>query len=217
MTTEWDLMVAGELYDSSDPNLVILRRRAKQLLYEYNHTAPAEEPKRQAILAQLVDAPSQDAIFELPTRMDIGRNIHIGKGFFANYDSIFLDDAPINIGDNVMIGPRVSILTAGHPTVPEIRNINLEFAHAITIGDNVWIGGSATVCPGVTIGEGAIVGAGAVVTRDVPANTIVTGVPARPLRTITATDRQHWLAERAKHDQVMADSQTGDMAGQSVR
>jgi maltose O-acetyltransferase len=136
-------MLAGKLYNSNDAELIQLRKHAQQSIYHYNQTAPEEGAERAKILAALVDCPTADAHIEVPTRMDYGGNLHIGQRFYANYGSIFLDVAPITIGDNVMFGPAVSVYTAGHPIVADVRNEDLEYGHPITIGSNVWIGGNA--------------------------------------------------------------------------
>ncbi|WP_261806096.1 sugar O-acetyltransferase [Lapidilactobacillus luobeiensis] len=205
MTSERTEMLAGHLYYSPDPELVALRQQAKLQIYQYNQTAPAENEKRAAILACLIDCPSKDAYFEVPMRMDYGHNVHIGRNFFANYDAIFLDVAPITIGDNVMLAPRVSLYTAGHPVVASVRNTDLEYGHPITIGNNVWLGGNVVVCPGVTIGNNVVVGAGAVVTKDIPDNVVVAGVPAKVIRPITAADEKEWQQQQALWRQHLVD------------
>ncbi|MFC6315244.1 sugar O-acetyltransferase [Lapidilactobacillus achengensis] len=198
MTSERTEMLAGRLYYSPDPELVALRKQAKQQVYQYNQTAPDQGERRSEILAELIDCPSQDAYFEVPMRMDYGHNVHVGRNFYANYDAILLDVAPITIGDNVMLAPRVSLYTAGHPVVASVRNTDLEYGHPITIGDNVWLGGNVVVCPGVTIGSNVVVGAGAVVTKDLPDNVVAAGVPARVIRPITAADEAYWQGEQAQ-------------------
>jgi maltose O-acetyltransferase len=196
MSTERNLMLAGKLYNSNDAELIQLRKHAQQSIYHYNQTAPEEGAERAKILAALVDCPTADAHIEVPTRMDYGGNLHIGQRFYANYGSIFLDVAPITIGDNVMFGPAVSVYTAGHPIVADVRNEDLEYGHPITIGSNVWIGGNAVICPGVTIGDNVVIGAGAVVTKDIPANVVAAGNPARVIRPINANDERFWQAEK---------------------
>ncbi|KRL00160.1 sugar O-acetyltransferase [Liquorilactobacillus capillatus] len=204
MTSEKKMMLAGKLYAAGDPELVMLRQAAKQHIYEYNHTQPLENTKRTQLLTNMIDCPSSDAHIEIPTRMDYGINIHLGKHFYANYESIFLDVAPITIGNNVLFGPRVGLYTAGHPLTAAIRNEGLEYGYPITIGDNVWLGGNVTVCPGVTIGDNTVVGAGAVVTKDIPANTLAAGVPARAIRKITSSDQAFWQAEKNAYLELRA-------------
>ncbi len=122
-------------------------------------------------------------------RCDYGSHITIGAGTFVNYDCVMLDVAPIRIGAACQLAPRVQLLTATHPIDPEPRRLGWESAEPITVGDNVWLGGGAIVCPGVTIGEDTVVGAGAVVTRDLPGGVVAAGVPARVIREIGARDR----------------------------
>ncbi|KRM54992.1 sugar O-acetyltransferase [Lacticaseibacillus sharpeae] len=192
-------MLHGKLYRADDPQLRTMHRHAQQLLYLYNQTAPEDDSARAKLLAQILNVPATDAHFEPPMRMDYGVNVQVGKNFYANFDSILLDVAPITIGDNVMFGPRVGIYTAGHPLSPTVRNDGLEYGHPITIGNNVWLGGNVTVCPGVTIGDDVVIGAGAVVTRDIPSGVIAAGVPATPIRPITEDDETYWQAEAAKY------------------
>ncbi|WP_461226744.1 sugar O-acetyltransferase [Lacticaseibacillus suihuaensis] len=203
MTTDKDLMVAGKLYYSGGAELTAGRARARELVYQFNQTAPDAFAKRQAVLRELFDCPSGDAYAEVPIRVDYGENVHVGRKFYANYECILLDIAPITIGDHVMFGPRVGLYTAGHPLIADIRNQDLEYGHPITIGDNVWLGGNVTVCPGVTIGANTVVGAGAVVTHDLPANVVAAGVPAKVLRPITEADKADWASQKAEYERLM--------------
>ncbi|WP_225046903.1 sugar O-acetyltransferase [Lacticaseibacillus kribbianus] len=200
MATDKELMVAGKLYYSGGAELQAGRERARELVYAFNQTAPKQMDERQEILNQLIDSPSGDPYMEVPIRVDYGENVHVGQRFYANYDCILLDIAPITIGDHVMFGPRVGLYTAGHPLIPAIRNADLEYGHPITIGDNVWLGGNVTVCPGVTIGANTVVGAGAVVTHDLPANVVAAGVPAKVIRPITEADKADWEAQKAAYE-----------------
>lgn len=199
MISQWQLMISGQLYNSSDEDLVAKRHQAKLLVYAFNHVHPDEQEKGDTLLNQLVDCPSKDAYIETPFRTDYGINVHIGKQFYANYECIFLDTAPITIGDNVMLGPRVSLYTAGHPIDATVRNEYLEYGKPIAIGDNVWIGGNAVVCPGVTIGSDVVIGAGAIVTKDVADHCVVAGNPARVIRPITKQDEKYWSAQKAQY------------------
>lgn len=196
MSFEHKQMLAGQLYNATDAELVSLRQVAKQKVFQYNQTPPTQAAVQAALLEQLIDCPSQDAYIEAPMRVDYGINLHVGQHFYANYDCIFLDVAPITIGANVMLGPRVSLYTAGHPIVASVRNLELEYGHPITIGDNVWIGGNTVICPGITIGHDVVIGAGSIVTKDIPANSVVAGNPARVIRPITAADERYWQAEQ---------------------
>lgn len=198
---EWERMHSGKLYDPGDPALAQARLRAKRLCHAYNTALPEEEDRRQEILRQLLGSVGTNCWIEPTFRCDYGSNISIGDHFFANYDCIFLDIAPITVGSHVYIAPRVCLFTAGHPTVPEVRNLDLEFGRPITIEDDVWIGGNVTVLPGVTIGRGSVIAAGAVVTRDVPPGVIAGGNPCRVLRPLSDADRARWEAERREYEE----------------
>ena len=179
MTSEREKMIAGAPYRASDRELVDARLRAQELLARYNATAPRAADERDALLRELFGA-----VGAAPTVMprfacDYGFNIRVGNNLFVNYDCVFLDCAPIELGDDVQIGPSVQIYTATHPLDPAERRSGIEGAQRVRIGSNVWIGGGAIVLPGVTIGDDAVVGAGSVVTRDVPAGVVVVGNPAR--------------------------------------
>ena len=177
--TEREKMLTGALYQAGDPELAEARRRAEALCGEFNEAA-AEE--RGAVLERLLGAVGENVMVMPRFACDYGFNIRLGSRVFINYNCVFLDCAPIEIGDDVLIGPAVQLYTAGHPLEAEARRTGLEWARPIRIGRDVWIGGGAIVLPGVTIGEGSVVGAGSVVTRDVPPRTIVAGAPARPVR-----------------------------------
>lgn len=195
-----DRMVAGQLYRADAADLARQRRQARQLTAQFNALATTEETKRAALLQQLFGAIGTGGYIEPNLRVDYGVNIHIGQNFYANYDPIMLDVAPITIGDNVLFGPRVSLLTPGHPLDADIRNSGVEYAQPITIGNNVWLGGYVTVLPGVTIGENTIVGAGSVVTKDLPDSVIAVGNPAHVLRPLTAADYDRWVQAKAEYD-----------------
>ena len=172
-------MIAGELYRASDPELVAANLRAQELLFRYNATAPEASAERSALLRELFGAVGDGATIKQRFACDYGFNIRVGRNLFVNYDCVFLDVAPITIGDDVQIAPAVQLYTATHPLDPAIRRSGLEAGRPIHIGDNVWIGGGAIILPGVTVGDDAVIGAGAVVTRDVPRGIVVVGNPAR--------------------------------------
>jgi maltose O-acetyltransferase len=166
------------LYDPSQPELVAARRRARGLLARYNATA--QEQFLRELLARVGDEP----FVEPPFFCDYGSNTSVGDRFYANTGCVFLDSAPVTIGDRVLFGPAVQLLAATHPVEAELRAQGLEYAEPIAVGDDVWIGGGAIVLPGVTIGDRAVVGAGSVVTRDVPPDVVVAGSPARVIRSL---------------------------------
>ncbi|MEV4552496.1 sugar O-acetyltransferase [Nonomuraea wenchangensis] len=177
-------MLAGDLYLADDPELAEHNLRAMDLMEAFN-TTPAREPqRRRRLLTELLGAVGEGTEIRPPLRVDYGSNIRIGARSFANFGLVALDVAPITIGDDVQIGTNVQLLTPTHPVDPEPRRAKWEAACPITIGDNVWLGSGSIVLAGVTIGENTVVGAGAVVTRDLPANVVAVGNPARVVRTI---------------------------------
>lgn len=182
-------MRSGAIY-RVDETLAAEQRRTRQLLHRFNHEL--ESSAREPLLRELLGSAGAQCYIEPPFFCDYGSNIHVGQNFYANFDCIVLDQCPVVIGDHVMLGPRVSLLSAAHPIDPEVRATGLEYGRPITIGNNVWLGGSVTVLGGVTIGDNAVIGAGAVVTRDIPANCIAVGNPCRVLRQIDDADRDHW-------------------------
>ncbi len=179
--TELAKMIAGAPYRPGDPALVSMRKRAQELMRDYNGTVYGDDDIREGILSDLLGA-FQNATIRPPFFVDYGSNIHLGRGVFMNYGCVLLDVCPVRIGDDTQLGPGVQILTADHPRDPAERAAGVEFGKPVTIGSNVWIGGGAIILPGVNIGNDAIVGAGSVVTKDVAAGVTVAGNPARPLK-----------------------------------
>lgn len=186
--TEKEKMLAGEMYLPWDPELLAERQYAKALCFRLNQACPTETDRRQALIRELLPA-AQEAWLESPFYCDYGYNIRTGKGFYANHGCILLDCAPIIIGDDCLLAPGVVISTATHPVDPVARAAGPEFAKAITIGSNVWIGANVTVCPGVTIGDNVVIGAGSVVVKDLPANSVCVGSPARAVRFLEPGER----------------------------
>ncbi len=187
--TEKAKMISGQFYDSQDPELVAGRARARRLTEALNQLPMAEGEQRQSILSELLGSHGESYFIENRFQCDYGFNIFLGENFYANFDCLFLDDAPIRFGKNVMLAPGVHIYTASHQLVAEERNSGLEFAKPVTIGDNVWLGGRVVVNPGVTIGNNAVIGSGSVVTRDVPPKVFAAGNPCRVIREIGEHDR----------------------------
>lgn len=180
--TEKVKMLAGERYNCLDPVLEAERQKIKEILRLYNQTETLLE--QQIILQDLLGQIGQNSIIEPPFYCVYGKNIYLGDYVYLNFLCTILDCNAVYIGNHAMIGPNVQIYTAAHELQAEARNQGWEVAKSITIEDNVWIGGSAILLPGVRIGENAVVGAGAVVSRNVPANTVVAGNPARVIRKI---------------------------------
>ncbi|WP_445486858.1 maltose O-acetyltransferase [Niallia sp. 03133] len=189
MKTEKEKMLAGELYDPSDQELVEGRLNARELVGQYNITTVFEKEKRSEILQKLLGSSTDSKAYIEPTfRCDYGYNIYVGNNFYANFECVILDVCEVRIGDNCMLAPGVHIYTATHPLLPKERYSGKEYGKPISIGNNVWIGGRAVINPGVNIGNNVVVASGAVVTKDVPSNVVVGGNPARILRELDIPD-----------------------------
>lgn len=181
--TEKDKRDAGKLYDANyDATLHHERQQCKDICFQYNNLAPSATDARIALLQRLFYSIGKRVTILSPFWCDYGYNIRIGENFFANHGCVILDCAPVTFGDNVFVGPQCGFYTAAHPLDAERRNRGLEWAKPITVGHNVWIGGGVHVLPGVTIGDNAVIAAGAAVTKDVPASTLVAGVPAKRIK-----------------------------------
>lgn len=182
--TELEKMIRGQLYNPSDPELTKMRFEARRLTEKFNKTSIKGMKKRRSILSQLLGSVKDNFYIEPIFHCDYGFNIYVGENFYANYNCVFLDVAEIILGDNCFIGPQVGIYTATHPVNPAERNSGLEYAKTIKIGDNCWIGGHATINPGVTLGNNVVVASGAVVTKSYGDNVVIAGNPARIIREI---------------------------------
>jgi maltose O-acetyltransferase len=182
LRSQRERMLAGDTYLASDPELVRENTRAMGLCERYNRTSVDEPQTRRRILEELLGSVGADVTLRPPFYCDYGYQTHIGARFFANFGLVVLDVAKVVIGEDVQFGPNVQLLTATHPCEPEPRRAKFEGSKPITIGDNVWLGGGVIVCPGVRIGENTVVGAGTVVVRDLPANVVAVGNPARIVR-----------------------------------
>ncbi len=180
--TELEKMRAGELAWNSDAEVGAAKSRARAICGRYNLTTEDQPEERLRILKELFGSCEDDIFIKPPLYCDYGFNLHVGKNFFANFACVFLDAAPITVGDNCLIGPECGLYTVNHPMDAKTRVANYVYGRPITIGDNVWIGGHSVILSGVTIGDNAVIGAGSVVTKDVPANAVAAGNPARILR-----------------------------------
>jgi maltose O-acetyltransferase len=190
MPTEREKMLAGELYDPLDPELVAARERARNLCQDLNATREADQAERRRILQELLGAGGDDVWIQPPFYCDYGSNIHLGRKCYFNFNCVVLDVCEVRIGDHTLFGPGVHIYTATHPMDHELRRPALsdeskgpqEFGKPVDIGSDVWVGGAAIICPGVRIGSRTIIGAGSVVTRDIPNDTFAAGNPCRVIR-----------------------------------
>lgn len=197
--TEKEKMLAGKLYIAQDEELATDNRKGRRLTRLFNRTTEEELEYRDTLLKELFESTGEKLYIEPPFHCDYGCHISVGEWFYANYDCIMVDVCKVKIGDNVMFGPRVGIYTAGHPIDAEIRNTGLEFGAPVTIGDNVWVGGSVVINPGVTIGNNVVIGSGSVVTKDIPDNVVAVGNPCRVLREITEEDKRYWEEKRKEY------------------
>jgi maltose O-acetyltransferase len=177
-------MLAGDLYIAEGVELRAESLRAQRLLRTFNASDPDNLEARRAMLEELLGSFGEDSAILPPLHCDYGSRVHVGARTFVNVGAVFLDVAPITLGDDVQVGPNVQFLTPTHPLDAVLRRAKWEAAEPITVADNVWLGGGVLVLPGVTIGENSVVGAGAVVTKDLPPNVVAVGNPARVIRTL---------------------------------
>ena len=184
--TEKEKMQSQMLYDANyNKELLDERTAAKELCYSFNQLRPSNEQEQISIMKQLLGRTKERFCIIAPFWCDYGYNIEIGQNFFANHNTVILDEGKVSFGDNVFIAPNCGFYTAGHPIDFERRNQGLEYAYPITVGDNVWIGAEVHVMPGVTIGSNVVIGGGSVVVKDIPSNSDAFGNPCRVVRPIT--------------------------------
>lgn len=188
MKTEYQKMLSGEEYYACDRELVAMLNQCKDKCWEYNNIRPTLIKERNLKLQQILGKSDGDTFINQPFLCDYGKHIRVGKRFFANFNFVVLDETYVTIGDDCFIGPNVSIYTACHSIDPVERNSRNEWARPVTIGNNVWIGGSTTILPGVTIGDNVTIGAGSVVVKDIPSNVVAVGNPAKVVKRIVALD-----------------------------
>lgn len=202
--TEKEKMLAGKIYDPNSEELLRLRRTAHKLCKDYNDTYEDETEKRENILARLLPGMKEGGFLQGPVYFDYGVFTKLGKNFYANFNFTVLDVCPVTIGDNVFVGPNVSILTPKHPLAWRDRNVyasengyatDREYGAPVTIGDNCWIAGNVTVLAGAKIGSGSVIGAGSVVAGEIPEDCLAYGNPCRVIRKITKADRLEFKKE----------------------
>ncbi|TDM16395.1 sugar O-acetyltransferase [Macrococcoides canis] len=184
MLTEKEKMLQGAMYDSSDVQLVQDRMNAKLMTRRYNNLPEDDVNARCQLIKEIFGTTGEHIHVEANIRVDYGYNIYVGENFYSNHDLTILDVATVTIGDNCMVAPGVHIYTATHPIDPMERNSGLEYAKPVVIGDNCWIGGRSIINPGVTIGNNVVIASGTVVTKDIPDNVVVAGVPAKVIKQI---------------------------------
>lgn len=182
--TEREKMIAGQIYSTQDEELFRLHRACVDACVLCDRYLPSQLDERREILRRILGRTGENFLIEPGFRCDYGFNIEIGENFFANYNLVILDCAPVRFGRNCFIGPQCGIYTAVHPLDAKERATGMEYAKPVTVGDDVWFGGHVTVLPGVSIGDGAVIGAGSVVTHSIPARVVAAGNPCRVLRPI---------------------------------
>jgi len=185
-----------ELPYISDFSVLAEQFKSKLLLRSFNRALPFNAPKEYLLFKLLGLRHGRSVYIEPPFRCDYGKHIEIGDNFYANSGCIIIDVARVKIGDNVMFGPNVAVITAGHPIHHEIRNTKFEYGIPVTIGDNVWIGANAVLLPGVHIGDNTVIGAGSVVTKDIPSGVVAVGNPCKPVKEITEEDKLYYYKNR---------------------
>ncbi|UZW14634.1 sugar O-acetyltransferase [Clostridium pasteurianum] len=189
-------MLAGLPYKAWLDGLNEERIQNKLRIYDYNLIPPDKQEKMLTMIKDILGKTGDNVFIEQPFHCDYGENIEVGNNFYANYNCIILDVGKVTIGENVMFAPNVSIYTAGHPIHPESRNSGYEYGFPVTIGDNVWVGGSVVINPNIKIGNNVVIGSGSVVRKDIPDDVIAAGNPCRVIRKITDIDRKYYFKHR---------------------
>ena len=190
-------MHSGKLYLPSDEEIVKEQTMCLEKLYDYNATRPLEQEKRAALLKEMFAEIGEGCYIEPPLHANFGgRHVHFGKNVYANFNLTLVDDTHIYVGENTMIGPNVTIASAGHPILPELREKGYQFNMPVHIGKNCWIGAGVVIVPGINIGDNTVIGAGSIVTKDIPANSVAVGNPCRVIREINDRDREYYFKDR---------------------
>ena len=202
--TGCEMLHDGSLYRSDDTALLEEQTACLERLYDFNATRPSEGAKREALLKEMFAELGENCYIEPPLRSNWGgKHVHFGKGVYANFNLTLVDDTHIYVGDHTMIGPNVTLATAGHPILPALREEVYQFNLPVRIGCSCWLGAGVIVLPGVTIGDNTVVGAGSVVTRDLPCGVVAAGNPCRVLREIGERDRLYYWRDKRIAPQLL--------------
>ena len=189
-----------ELYFPNDEEIMKEQTACLEKLYDFNATRPSEGAKRTAMLKEMFAEIGEGCYIEPPLHANWGgHHVHFGKGVYANFNLTLVDDTHIYVGDATMFGPNVTIATAGHPILPELRAQGYQYNAPVRIGKNCWIGAGVVIVPGITIGDNVVVGAGSVVTKDLPDNCIAVGNPCRVLREVNEHDKEYYFKDKKIH------------------
>ena len=196
-------MHSGKLYLPSDEEIVKEQTMCLEKLYDYNATRPLEQEKRASLLKEMFAEIGEGCYIEPPLHSNFGgRHVHFGKNVYANFNLTLVDDTHIYVGDHTMIGPNVTIASAGHPILPELREKGYQFNMPVHIGKNCWIGAGVVIVPGINIGDNTVIGAGSIVTKDIPANSVAVGNPCRVIREINDRDREYYFKDRKNSENI---------------
>ena len=199
--TNLEKMHATMLYDPADGDIVEEQTACLDRLYDFNHTRPTEQDKRQALMKEMFAEIGENCYIEPPFHANWGgRHVHFGKNVYANFGLTMVDDTHIYVGDYTLFAPNVVVATAGHPIDPALRARGLQYNAAVHIGKNCWIGAGALIMPGVTIGDNTVIGAGSVVTHDIPTGVVAVGNPCRVMREIGEHDKEFYFKDRKIKD-----------------
>lgn len=194
--SEYYKLHSGELYLPGDDEIMKTQLKCLERLYDFNDTRPSEMEKRCTLLREMFAEIGSGCYIEPPLHANWGgHHVHFGKNVYANFNLTLVDDTHIYVGDNTMFGPNVTVATAGHPVLPELREKGYQYNASVRIGKNCWIGAGALILPGVTIGDNTVIGAGSVVTKDIPENVVAVGNPCRVLREIGEKDKKYYFKD----------------------
>jgi len=195
--SERDKIHTGEIYFPHDDGILEIQNQCLELQYDFNMTRPSEMKKRRALMQEMFAEIGEGCYIEPPLHSNWGgHHVHLGKNVYANFNLTLVDDTHIYIGDCTMIGPNVTIATAGHPVLPELREQGMQFNMPVRIGRNCWLGAGVVIVPGVTIGDNVVIGAGSIVTKDIPSNVVAVGNPCRVLREVGEHDRIYYYKDK---------------------
>lgn len=195
-----DKMHTGELYLPGDEEILKIQLKKLDRLYDFNATRPTELDKREALLKEMFAEIGEGCYIEPPFHANFGgSHVHFGSHIYANFNLTMVDDTHIYVGDYTMFGPNVTVATAGHPILPELRRQGYQYNAPVHIGENCWIGAGVLIMPGVSIGDNSVIGAGSVVTKDIPSDVVAIGVPCRVLREINEHDKVYYFRDRKIH------------------
>lgn len=193
--TQQERMDSAMLYNPTDESIMAQQMACNEILYDFNQTRPSQQKERTELLKKLLAEVGENCYIEPPLRANWGSHTHFGHDIYANFNLVLVDDGDIFVGNHVMFGPNVTVITGSHPIEPDLRKQALQYNIPVHIADNTWIGAGSVLLPGVHIGENSVIGAGSVVTKDIPANVVAVGSPCKVLRSIGARDKEYYFGD----------------------